>query len=332
MHLAPLALAAAVALARPTVPSAAPSELLVVLNKRAASVSLVDVASGATVATLPTGVGPHEVAVSPDGRTAVVADYGEQTPGSTLTVLDLAGRRVVRTIPLGDYRRPHGIAFLPDGRRVVATVEVNRAVIVVDVAAGKVAYAVATDEPGTHLLTLARDGGRVYTANIPAGSVSLVDLGERRLVRTARVGTQTEAIALAPDGRELWVGDNATHRLTVLDASTLDTLATLPSGGQVPIRLAFTPDGREVLVSNVQSGELALFDARARRLVATIPMPAGAQPIGILMDPTGKRAWVATSGRDEVAEVDLAARRITRFLATGDNPDGLGYARVETGR
>jgi YVTN family beta-propeller protein len=328
----PLALAALLA-AGPALAQSAEAPrggLLVVLNKRVASASLVDAASGRTVATLPTGNGPHEVAVSPDGRTAVVADYGEREAGGTLTVLDLAAREVARTIALGEYRRPHGIAFLPDGRRVAVTVEANRAVIVVDVERGAVEFAVPTEEEGTHLLALAPDGRRAWTANLGSGSVSLVDLAARRLVRTAKTGPRTEAIDLSPDGRELWVGDNETHTITVLDAATLAPLDTIPSGGRMPIRLRFTPDGRHVLVSNMASSTLALFDARRRAPVATIEVPAagepGARPIGILMDPRGGRAWVAAAGRDEVAEVDLGARRITRFVRAGENPDGLGFA------
>ena len=49
---------------------------LVVLNKAEASASLIDCATGRELAKLPTGQGPHEVAISPDGKTAVVGDYG----------------------------------------------------------------------------------------------------------------------------------------------------------------------------------------------------------------------------------------------------------------
>ncbi len=49
---------------------------LLVLNKSDNTVSLVDLASKKSVATIPTGNGPHEVAVSPDGRLAVVCNYG----------------------------------------------------------------------------------------------------------------------------------------------------------------------------------------------------------------------------------------------------------------
>ena len=48
-------------------------EQLIVLNKSDATASLIDLGTGAVVATMPVGTGPHEVAVSPDGRTAVCA-------------------------------------------------------------------------------------------------------------------------------------------------------------------------------------------------------------------------------------------------------------------
>src|SRR5215207_1445043 len=82
---------------------------LVVANQQGASATIVDAQTLATIATVPVGVGPHEVAVSTDGRWAVVTNYGDQTvQGNTLSVIDLAAETpsVVRTIDLGEYRRP----------------------------------------------------------------------------------------------------------------------------------------------------------------------------------------------------------------------------------
>ena len=70
-----------------TVGSAA-AGTVIVLNKAEATASFLDEATGRVVATLPTGTGPHEVAVSPDGRTAVACNYGRRDPpGSTLTAV-----------------------------------------------------------------------------------------------------------------------------------------------------------------------------------------------------------------------------------------------------
>src|SRR5262245_21917990 len=95
---------------------------LVVTNKTPSTATIIDVATGKALATLPTGNNPHEVVISKDGRTAVVTDYGTgSTP--TLTVIDVPGKRVARTISLGQYTAPHGIVFLPGDSLVIVTSE-----------------------------------------------------------------------------------------------------------------------------------------------------------------------------------------------------------------
>lgn len=344
--------------------ASAHGDVLVVLEKDSAAARLIDPATGATLARLPTGPFPHEVAVSPDGMTAVVADYGAQEPGRTLTVLDLVGRRVMRTIDLGAYRRPHGIVWLPSerpntspnaspnrtpaagagGGRVAVTAEQSQALLVVDVAAGRVERAIPTGQRGTHMIALAPGGRRAWTANIGSGSVTAVDLAAGTAGRTVVTGRGPEAIGVSPDGREVWAADRELDRVTVLDAATLDSVASVPTG-RFPNRLEFTPDGRTVLVSNAAAGTLGVYDARARRLVATLALGEGAAaepgpmnptgrgpvPLGIQVAPDGRRAWVALNAAGALAEVELPpgrpeAARVTRRVTAGAGPDGMAYA------
>jgi YVTN family beta-propeller protein len=325
-------LAAAPALAEP---------LLLVANKQDATVMLIDVGSGTgsgkTLATLPTGQGPHEIATSPDGKTAVIANYGTQgNEGKTLTVVDLDARKVARTIELGDYRRPHGLAFLPGGKELVATVEKNQAVIVVDVHGGKVLRSIATREPGTHLVALARDGKRAWTTNIPAGTVSLLDLASGKLVKTAPVAPQVEGLALTPDGKELWVGSNEGDRVSVLDAATLEERHSLPAAG-VPIRVTATPDGKRVLVTNANGGKLQIVDRASRQVVGVVEFPwdasrsppgapPSAVPIGTVVTPDSRTAYVSLMIAGQVAVVDLETRKVTGYLPAGQHPDGIALA------
>ena len=314
-------------------------ESLIVLLKSAAVASAMDPQSGAARFQVQTGAGPHEVVTSPDGRLAVVADYGTgPAPGRTLTVIDLVEQRVVRTIDLGEYRRPHGLQWIPNTRRVVVTCEQNMAVLVVDVTMGHVEFALPTNERGTHMVEISRDGRFAFTPNIGSGSVSKLDLIEKRLVKTAKVGTGPEAIALSPDGRELWVGDRQLNRVTILDARTLDSLGSLPTG-EFPNRAKFTPDGRRVLVSNARSGTIAVYDAAKRQRLADIVIPydttrardqmlgaamgASAVPLGILMHPGGRRAWVALAATDQIAVLDLERMVVERMLEVGREPDGM---------
>src|SRR6188768_4066218 len=79
-------------------PLAAQGPRLVVLNKVDATLVTVDPASGKILGTVATGEAPHEVAVSPDGRTAYVGNYGSQTPGSTISVIDLSAMKELRRV------------------------------------------------------------------------------------------------------------------------------------------------------------------------------------------------------------------------------------------
>src|SRR5262245_20276084 len=85
---------------------------LLVLNKSDATLAFIDPTSGETRATVPTGEGPHEVEVSSDGRLAFVSNYGAaRTPGHSLSVIDIRGRKQIQRVELGELRRPHGLSF-----------------------------------------------------------------------------------------------------------------------------------------------------------------------------------------------------------------------------
>src|SRR5215213_5479578 len=78
-----------------------PTGTLIVSNMTDNTATIVDVATNRVLATLPTGEGPHEVATSHDGRTALVSNYGVRgKPGNSITVIDVARLAVSRTIDL----------------------------------------------------------------------------------------------------------------------------------------------------------------------------------------------------------------------------------------
>ncbi len=72
--------------------------------------------------------------------------------------------------------------------------------------------------------------------------------------------------------------------------------------------------------------DLIILDARSHRLVKRLDLGAGAA--GMLMDPGGHRAFVAVSGGDEVAVVDLEALRVTGLIKGLEAPDGMAWALV----
>jgi YVTN family beta-propeller protein len=317
---------------------------LVVANKAEATVSLVDLGSGKVAATLPVGTGPHEVAVSPDGRLALVANYGTgPQPGSSLTLIDVAAAKVVRTIGLGTYQRPHGMVFL-DGRRALVTSEAGKTVIEVDVEEAKVLREIATGQEVSHMVAVTPDRSRAFVANIGSGSVTVLDLKAGKSLGDVKTGAGTEGIDVTADGRQVWVTNREGDSVAVLDAKTLAVLGTVESAA-FPIRAKVTPDGKRVLVSNAKSGDLSVLSVAKRKLERRVPLPVQASadkegrlmgqfgdssvPIGIVIAPDGKRAYVAHANSDTISIVDLSQWKRVGSLTAGKEPDGMGYSKLD---
>lgn len=340
---AALALAASYYFSEPA-PQSAPASRsvgasLYVLNKAEGSVSIVDAKSGAVRATVAVGVGPHEAAVAPGGARAVVCNYGAAKPGTTLTVIDAAARKAVKTIDLAPNRRPHGIVFLPDGKRALVTAEMEKKLLVVDVDSGAIDAAIETQQAGSHMVVASPDGKRAYVANIGSGSVTAIDLEKRAVLKVIPTGAEAEGIAMHPTRPEVWVGNRKADTVSVIDAAKLEVAAEIPCG-KFPIRVVCTPDGKHALVSCAQSGDVAVIDAAKREVVRRVPMTApasadaegrmfagqgGPVPVGILVSPDGAAAYVANTNADVIKVIDLATWTVTRELRGGKEPDGLAW-------
>jgi YVTN family beta-propeller protein len=323
-----------------TLPAAAAT--LVVVNRSDDTVDLIDLATGRSRATLSTGNAPHEAAVSPDGRTAVIANHGErEEPGSSLTVIDVAEGRVVRTIDVGRLREPHGIVWI-DERTVLVTAEGSARLLLVDVPDGEVHSGFETGQRASHMVAVTPNKQRAFVANGTSGSVTVLDLAAGKKLRDVRTGAGAEGIAVTPDGKEVWVANRAADTLSILDSQSLDILAELPAAG-FPIRVALTPDGTKALVTCARSGEIALYAVAERKLLRrrTLDLAAapetggrlfgatfGASPLptGIVIAPDGRRAWVAASRADAVVAIDPQTLDVLGSIRAGREPGGLAYS------
>ncbi|HUP60137.1 MAG TPA: YncE family protein [Thermoanaerobaculia bacterium] len=309
----------------------ATADTLLVVNKRDATLALVDPATMKVTGKIATGEGPHEVAVSDDGKIAVVGNYGtRQNPGTSLTVIDVGAKREVRRFALPGLSRPHGIQAV--GSRFYITTEGSLAVARYDAAADRIDWIGGTGQDVTHMLVVTRDEKKIYTSNIGSNSVSVLDLtnapgdvGLKQIV----VARGPEGIDLAPDGSALWVAGvarrNEEARISVIDPKTDSVVRTISTTTKLANRLKFTPDGTRVVISDPGTNEVSIFDAATGNVIKKIPTAEG--PSGILITPDGKRLFVACTYAGKVQVIDTATWSIAGEVATGTEPDGLAYAR-----
>ncbi len=296
---------------------------IIVTNKRPATATFIDVATGRTLAVLPTGRGPHEIALSKDGTLAVITDYEtRQTP--SLTVIDVAAMKVLRTIELGEYLAPHGLVVLPGDSLVAVTSERSSNLVLVNFRNGSIVRAIGTQHAGSHMVGVTADGSLAYTGDMQSATVTEIDLRKMSYVRSWSVPTTPEAINVTPDGKEVWVGSNATGKVTVLEPST-GAQRTAAEGVKWPYRVLFTPDLSVVVIPDMGNDEVRFLDRGTFRELSRLELP-GAGPQGVILTPDGKYLFLSLSKQSRIAVVDMKTRQIVAHLEAGETPDGLAYS------
>jgi YVTN family beta-propeller protein len=297
--------------------------LVLVANQQSANASLIDLRSD-SARLIPVGQGPHEAVISPSGRTGIVTIYGVGgQPGNGLAVIDLRTGVVTRTISLGEYTRPHGAMFMPgDETRAVVTSEATQRVVVVNLSEGRVEHAIATEAQGSHMVALTADGKRAFTANIGSGSVSEIDLDQKRFVRAIPIAPRVEGIAVTPDGSAVWAGSNTNGTVSIIDTKT-GTIATTLTGFTLPYRLAISADGRVAIICDPQADRIHVADVALRTVLWTLE--GIGSPRGVNIAPDGKTAFVTLAADQTVGIVDLVTRKLTRKIGVGASPDGVWY-------
>jgi YVTN family beta-propeller protein len=300
---------------------------LVVLNKSDATLVTVDPATGKVLGRVPTGEGPHEVAVSDDGKMAFVGNYGgAQGPGTTISVIDLVAMKELRRFDTKPLLRPHGV-FFRDGK-VYFTSETYRIVGRYDPAANQVDWLLGTGQAGTHMIWVNQDATRMYACNIGGDSMTIIERGANPTVwneTVVPVGKGPEGFDVSPDGRELWAAHSRDGGVSIINLEQKKVVGTIALQTKRSNRLKFTPDGKLVLVSDLDAGELLVVDVAARAVTKKIPL--GRRVEGILIPPDGARAYVAVNGDNYIAVIDLKTLAVAGRIETGNGPDGMAWVK-----
>ena len=295
---------------------------LLVANQEDASASLIDLRTD-SMRLIPVGIGPHEAAISPSGRIGVVTIYGQRPPGNELAIIDIASGTVNRTISLGQYTRPHGRrVHTGDETRVVVTSESTGNVVIVNIESGTVEAAIPTVAQGSHMAAITADGKRVWTSNVTSGSVSEIDLVERKFLRAIPVAPKVEGIAVTPDGSLVFAGSNTDGTVSIIDTGTGTIVGTL-QGFTLPYRLAISADGRTAHRVRSRGRRDRAIDV-ATRAVAW-KLDGLASPRGVSIAPDGRTAFVTLADDPSVGLVDMATHKLVRTIPVGASPDGVGY-------
>jgi DNA-binding beta-propeller fold protein YncE len=180
------------------------------------------------------------------------------------------------------------------------------------------------------MIGVTANAARGYTSNGRGNSVSELDLETGTFLRSFPVPAGPEAINVTPDGKEVWVGSNTTHVVSVLDPAT-GTVTPVADGVAWPYRVLYTPDVSTVVIPDLGNDEVRFLERTSRRELSRLALP-GAGPQGVTMTPDGRYVFLSLSKQAKIAIIDMRTRSVAGHLTAGETPDGIVYTtRVLTG-
>jgi DNA-binding beta-propeller fold protein YncE len=324
---------------------AAADQTILVVQEGLGKVVEFDAAKPSQRAEIPVGSKPHEIALSADGRTAYVTNFGlleadhkVGTPGNTISVIDVARAVEVRRFKISPslLAAPHGLKLRPPADSELFTnAESGDAMVIFDVASGKVKRGFPLP-PGVHNFIFSPSGSALFAFSIN-GQVFRLNSED------GRVEAKTDAVS--PRGLA-WTADHSSlivsglGELVFLDPANLQLRKRISNLGVHQIFYpAASPDGRFILAPAVIDGVVLVLDANSGEVLRKI---STGSPLLAAFPADGHTAWISNvlvpntmlPAGSEARPGGVVALNLDTFAVSpvSDLADANGLAISPTGR
>jgi PQQ-dependent catabolism-associated beta-propeller protein len=282
------------------------------------ALAVIDAATLAVTATVPTCKRPRHMQLLPGGKQLLVA-CGESNAAD---LIDVATKKSVKRVPLGDD--PEAFDLSPDGKTLYVSNEDEGALSFVDVASGKVMKQVPVGKEPEGVKVSA-DGKRVYVTSEVANMVHVIDVATATVLHNVKVGKRPRRMAITPDGSELWVTNELDASVSIVstkDHTLAQTIKFELPGARAqditPVGIVMTKDGKRAFVGMGRANHVAFIDVAQRKVTQMVL--AGKRVWNVALDKAEARLYVVNGLSDDMTVIDMASGKPLKTVAVGRVP------------
>ena len=196
---------------------------------------------------------PKYVAVTPSGRWVLATNWCSYD----LSIVSAATLREVARIPIGPY--PRGIAVSPDSHLAYVAIMGGDSLDVVSLATRRVVGSIYTGPNPRHVV-ISPNGQFLYVTLNQPGEVVKILRRTGRILGEVHTGQDCRSLAISSNGTTLYVVNYLSDTMSMLRASDLKVLQTVPTG-QHPVGVTYDPVTGHVWVA-VYTGAIIVFGTR----------------------------------------------------------------------
>ena len=271
----------------------------------------------------------HELAISPDHRSAFVPIYGDGKhgdnphPGHLIAKFDLVERRHVGDFSTSPYEAPHGLRWGRDGA-LYCVCENSGTVLQIDPENGAILARINAGSKNAHRIEILPDGSKMYTENEEDPFCSVIDIAQGRRIKDIPTPDGTAGIGLSTDGRTLVLTDAGAARLLVVDTGSDEIVRTIDLDGlKEAAQIArYSPDGRYLVVTSHEEplGVILSSDLSEQKLVHL-----GKGPMDMGFHGDGRTVLIANHDEGTLVAVELETGVVRQTISAGEGVEILSF-------
>ena len=312
----------------------AAARILVVVNKQLPGITVYNADTLQPISQAKTGVAPHEVALSADGRHAYVPIYGSGgvwkpgTDGHLFRIFRTSDCAELGTIDMGEFKRPHGMAVSKSGT-IYVTSEIASAVILIDPDRQQIIAHIPTGSTSSHMIALNADETRLYCSNVRSKTLSVLDTENRTLLASIETGTENQRMTVSPNGQWFVTSLGPAHAIAFYRTTDHQIDFQAPVNG-LPFTAKFSSDGTKLFnVGFDNKGQTCAWkiDVAARQVVGTVEN-LGHDPGSLEVNPFDGNVYVSDQPTNRITIIDPASWRTVATMTTDASPDSMAFATV----
>jgi YVTN family beta-propeller protein len=256
-----------------------------------------------------------------------------------IAFMDIATKKIIGSVFLGNNVNPHMAMMSHDGRWVVTGgTRANKAYII-DVATLTLVKEIPVDFAPEHL-AFSPDGRYYYQGNPDGDSISVIDMVSLTEIKRISGLVMPLNITFTPDGTKAYIGNYGAHWVGVIDVTRHELLKRIQVGAAPGVarmdperylgdikgvsNASISNDGRYIYAADGDLGIVAVIDTRDDKVLKTIRV--GADPWRAYMSHDGRYAVTVNNGDETISVIDTGQNEVVATLEAGPDMTGVNFA------
>lgn len=217
----------------------------------------------------------------------------------------------------------NSLAVSPDEKTAIVSDSREQSLLVYDLAKGTLRKEIKGFVTPRNIIFI-DSGTEFVVSDSTLGTLRFYNSKTLTLKDEVVVGQGVFGTAVSPDGRTMYLNNQANSTVTIVDLETRKPTSVITGFAQPRQGIVVSPDGNYVYVTNFSGDKVSIINTATKQIVREITGFSKIRAISVTSD--GDTLYAANSGRNSISMVDIAQGKIIDEIKVGQDPYGAALS------